>query len=35
MKKASKVFYITFALVILTVAFGVIAPEIQHLAGII
>ncbi len=27
MKKASKVFYITFALVILTVAFGVIAPE--------
>ena len=26
MKKASKVFYITFALVILTVAFGVIAP---------
>ncbi|SDG98244.1 glycine betaine transporter [Planococcus glaciei] len=27
MKKASKVFYITFALVILTVAFGVIAPQ--------
>lgn len=27
MKKASRVFYITFALVILTVAFGVIAPE--------
>ncbi|ANU14953.1 glycine betaine uptake BCCT transporter [Planococcus halocryophilus] len=27
MKKASKVFYITFALIILTVAFGVIAPE--------
>ncbi len=27
MKKASKVFYITFALIILTVAFGVIAPK--------
>ncbi|AIY04235.1 glycine/betaine ABC transporter permease [Planococcus sp. PAMC 21323] len=28
MKKASKVFYITFALIILTVSFGVIAPEL-------
>ncbi|TWT24770.1 BCCT family transporter [Planomicrobium sp. CPCC 101110] len=27
MKKASKVFYITFVLIVLTVAFGVIAPE--------
>ncbi|MGI2328698.1 glycine betaine uptake BCCT transporter [Planococcus sp. YIM B11945] len=27
MKKASRVFYITFALIILTVAFGVIAPQ--------
>jgi glycine betaine transporter len=34
MKKASKVFYITFALVILTVAFGVIAPEsFERLTG--
>ena len=32
MKKATKVFYITFALVILTVVFGVAAPEIFEAA---